>query len=104
MKALKRWNRRCYKIRKDLLKQVEKENLKKQRIEEEEKNWKPKPFNIYQHHGSYVKLENYTCPLCNGNIVTKQGRYGAFEGCSNWPNCKFTRNINKPILIKRVLH
>lgn len=37
--------------------------------------------------------EGYQCPLCNGRLIVKSGKYGSFWGCSNYPVCKFTRNI-----------
>jgi len=33
------------------------------------------------------------CPLCKGKLVQKNGKYGKFIGCENYPNCKYTRNI-----------
>lgn len=30
------------------------------------------------------------CPRCNGKLVYRQGRYGSYYSCSNYPNCKFT--------------
>ncbi len=34
------------------------------------------------------------CPACgNGRLSLKLGRYGAFIGCSNYPECRFTRQI-----------
>lgn len=34
------------------------------------------------------------CPLCNdGRLKTRKGKYGAFIGCSNFPNCRYTENI-----------
>jgi len=30
-----------------------------------------------------------TCPLCGKPLVAKRGRYGAFFGCSGYPECKF---------------
>ncbi|HEY0266986.1 MAG TPA: type I DNA topoisomerase, partial [Rhizomicrobium sp.] len=34
------------------------------------------------------------CPSCeNGRLNLKLGRFGAFVGCSNYPECKFTRPI-----------
>ena len=34
------------------------------------------------------------CPSCGeGRLSLKTGRYGAFIGCSNYPECKFTRPI-----------
>lgn len=35
-----------------------------------------------------------SCPLCHtGHLSLKLGRYGAFVGCSNYPECKFTRQL-----------
>lgn len=31
------------------------------------------------------------CPLCGGRLVLRRGCYGSFYGCSNYPECKFTR-------------
>jgi DNA topoisomerase-1 len=34
------------------------------------------------------------CPLCGaGRLSLKLGRYGAFVGCSNYPDCRFTRRL-----------
>ena len=34
------------------------------------------------------------CPSCeDGRISLKVGRFGAFIGCSNYPDCKFTRQL-----------
>ncbi|MEO1066905.1 MAG: topoisomerase C-terminal repeat-containing protein, partial [Pseudomonadota bacterium] len=34
------------------------------------------------------------CPRCeDGEISLKVGRFGAFIGCSNYPDCKFTRQL-----------
>ncbi|HEX6142400.1 MAG TPA: type I DNA topoisomerase [Geminicoccaceae bacterium] len=34
------------------------------------------------------------CPLCSeGRLSLKLGRYGAFVGCSNYPDCRFTRPL-----------
>jgi len=35
-----------------------------------------------------------TCPNCaNGRLGLKLGKFGAFVGCSNYPECKFTRQL-----------
>jgi ssDNA-binding Zn-finger/Zn-ribbon topoisomerase 1 len=31
------------------------------------------------------------CPRCGGELVEKEGEYGKFLGCSNYPNCKYTK-------------
>jgi len=34
------------------------------------------------------------CPTCNaGKLSLKLGKYGAFVGCENYPDCKFTRQL-----------
>ncbi len=35
------------------------------------------------------------CPSCNaGQLSLKIGKYGAFIGCSNYPECRFTRTLS----------
>lgn len=36
---------------------------------------------------------NGICPRCHGQLVVREGRYGHFIGCSNYPNCKYTAQI-----------
>lgn len=51
----------------------------------------------------YIRLaeknteENKTkvCSKCGGKLLEKTGRYGKFYGCSNYPNCRYTENIQK---------
>ncbi len=36
------------------------------------------------------------CPLCDtGRLSLKTGRYGAFIGCSNYPECRYTRQLGE---------
>lgn len=38
------------------------------------------------------------CPLCEkGNLVIKEGRFGRFVACSDFPECKYTTNMNTPV-------
>ncbi|MCH5307982.1 MAG: NERD domain-containing protein [Prevotella sp.] len=30
------------------------------------------------------------CPKCGGPLIEREGRYGSFYGCSNYPKCKYT--------------
>ena len=30
------------------------------------------------------------CPKCGGQLIKRNGKYGSFYGCSNYPNCIFT--------------
>jgi len=39
-----------------------------------------------------MKLSSGICPKCGGNLVRRNGKYGNFWGCSNYPKCKFTIN------------
>ena len=35
-----------------------------------------------------------SCPLCgNGQLSLKLGKFGAFVGCSNYPECRYTRQL-----------
>ena len=43
-----------------------------------------------------LSKEKRICPLCNqGHVSLKLGRFGAFLGCSNYPECKHTRPIGQ---------
>ena len=36
------------------------------------------------------------CPACNeGRLSLKLGKFGAFVGCSNYPECRFTRTLSQ---------
>ncbi len=47
--------------------------------------------------GEIVILESEipkeACPLCGSPLVLKHGRYGSFLACSNYPDCKFTKEL-----------
>ena len=36
------------------------------------------------------EINNCVCPRCKGELILREGKYGQFYGCSNYPNCKFT--------------
>ena len=40
------------------------------------------------------------CELCGGELLKRKGRYGEFIACSNYPKCKNTKQILKPIGVK----
>lgn len=40
---------------------------------------------------SRINLKMKSCPRCGGKLALKQGKYGKFQGCSNFPNCTFTK-------------
>lgn len=37
-----------------------------------------------------------TCPYCSGKLRERTGKNGAFLGCSNYPRCKFTKDLPPP--------
>ena len=41
---------------------------------------------------SYSSYSIY-CPKCGARMVKRNGRYGPFYGCSNYPRCRGTRSI-----------
>lgn len=40
------------------------------------------------------------CPECGGQLTIKEGRFGKFIACENYPKCKFTKAILKKTGIK----
>lgn len=54
-----------------------------------------------QEHLAYLKEQKNNpnrCPRCGGNLVVRTAKKGAnagkrFYGCSNYPKCRYTRNI-----------
>lgn len=37
-----------------------------------------------------------TCPECGSRLLMRFGRFGPFIACSNYPECKYTRNLDEP--------
>lgn len=67
---------------KDLLETLQSANkvLKKTHIENINKNISNKQF----------KMQNLICPKCNCALIVRNGKYGKFYACPNYPKCKFT--------------
>ncbi len=40
-----------------------------------------------------LELVGRECPTCGRPLVYREGRYGRFIGCSNFPSCRFTEQI-----------
>jgi DNA topoisomerase-1 len=38
------------------------------------------------------------CPKCGSNLVIKQGRFGEFTACTNYPSCKFVKQKSTGVL------
>ncbi|MBQ9024183.1 MAG: NERD domain-containing protein [Bacilli bacterium] len=56
-----------------------------------------KDKNIKKEHINNIRNNannNYNkCPKCGGKLVNKKGKYGYFIGCSNYPECNYTRSV-----------
>lgn len=39
-----------------------------------------------------VAVASGKCPRCGGNLVLRNGKYGQFYGCSNYPRCNYILN------------
>lgn len=39
------------------------------------------------------QLNSDQCPFCGNKLVRRNGKYGAFWGCSTYPRCKYKRQI-----------
>ena len=44
----------------------------------------------YAKRNKEEKLASGICPQCGGMLIERQGPYGSFIGCSNYPKCRFT--------------
>ncbi|MDE7413252.1 MAG: NERD domain-containing protein [Muribaculaceae bacterium] len=41
-------------------------------------------------HFREEKINSGVCPLCGGRLIKRNGKYGDFYGCSNYPRCRNT--------------
>lgn len=39
------------------------------------------------------RTEFNICPQCGGRLVERSGKYGKFMGCSNYPDCRYSRKL-----------
>ena len=53
---------------------------------------------------AYEKMEKVqpektgeVCPECGGDLVYQTGRFGKFIACSNFPTCRYTRQLNTEV-------
>lgn len=49
-----------------------------------------------EEHVNNIKMQKWNvehgiCPRCGGTLVLRNGKYGEFLGCSNYPKCKFIK-------------
>lgn len=43
-------------------------------------------------------LEGEPCPECGGRLLVRYSAYGKFAGCENYPQCRYTRDLNEGIV------
>ncbi len=43
------------------------------------------------------ELADFKCEKCGGDIYIREGRYGKFYACSNYPSCKFTKPMTREL-------
>lgn len=41
-----------------------------------------------------IKQKNNLCPDCNSPLIPKQGKYGRFMGCTDFPRCRYTKRLS----------
>lgn len=59
------------------------------------KEIEPKCQNLYI-DGTDLSIEYEHCPTCKrGKVITRNGPYGQFYGCTNYPYCHWKQNIKK---------
>ena len=65
------------------------------------KFWKPFKEQV-DHTQENVKRSDVTqeridekCPKCGGDLAIRLGRHGRFIGCTNYPECDYTRDLNQ---------
>ena len=42
-----------------------------------------------------AKQSEHECPACGKPMIFRQGRFGPFLGCADYPNCKTTLKLDK---------
>ena len=65
------------------------------------RNTKPltpqKPTEAKEEKPEVKVVEGMKCEKCGGDMVLRNGRYGSFYACANYPKCKFTKQKNKEL-------
>lgn len=46
---------------------------------------------VVENRTAAPELAGFKCEVCGADMVVRQGRYGVFYACSNYPECKFTK-------------
>ena len=52
-------------------------------------------IDYYEYYKNKFNLDKMVCPECGSNLVKRNGKFGEFYGCSNYPKCKYTKKISE---------
>lgn len=82
-----------------LIEYIKRENAKSNAIEWDDKSMKSFAEMFLSKHSEntadyterFRKQLETCCPECGGELVLRSGKYGEFFGCSNYPECRFTK-------------
>jgi DNA topoisomerase-1 len=80
-------------------------------VEEGKKNWIELLKDFYPPFHEQINVASKTlekmkvveiptgelCPECGAPILLKEGRYGKFAACQNYPTCKYSKNIDQEV-------
>ena len=59
-------------------------------------DFQPLVENAYEHMDKIEpEKTGELCPECGGEIVIRNGRYGKFKSCSNFPSCKYRESLKQ---------
>jgi len=61
------------------------------------KNTKPLDGSAPKQEPTVQEETGLTCETCGGKLVIRNGKFGSFYACENFPKCKFTKQITKEI-------
>ena len=52
-------------------------------------------IDYYSYYEKKFNLKELVCPECGCSLVKRDGKYGPFYGCSNYPKCHYIKKISK---------
>ncbi len=52
-----------------------------------------KKIDDWKYKKKYSHLGSNNCPKCDGYLVERSGKFGTFLGCSNYPKCRYTKQV-----------
>ena len=47
--------------------------------------------NVAEKEAPKLEIADFKCEICGGDMVIRNGRYGTFYACANFPSCTFTK-------------